>query len=43
MPYDTPGAYVYGTGTAVDPEGLLDDIWNAARACGFAVEAINSE
>ena len=43
VPYDTPGAYVYGTGTAVDPEGLVDDIWAAAGACGFPVEAINSE
>ncbi len=43
VPYDTPGAYVYGTGTAVDPEGLIDDVWAAAQACGFPVEAINSE
>ena len=43
VPYDTPGAYVYGTGAAVDPEGLIDDIWTAAGACGFPVEAINSE
>ena len=43
VPYDTPGAYVYGTGTAVDPEGLVDEIWAAADACGFPVEAINSE
>ena len=43
VPYDTPGAYVYGTGTAVDPEGLIDDIWAAAGRCGFPVEAINSE
>ena len=43
VPYDTPGAYVYGTGTAVDPEGLVDDIWAAAGRCGFPVEAINSE
>ena len=42
-PYHTPGAYVYGTGTAVDPEGLLDDIWSRADACGFPVEAVNSE
>ena len=43
MPYDTPGAYVYGTGTAVDPAGLVDDIWSQAQACGFPLEAINSE
>ncbi|MDD9992873.1 MAG: glutamine synthetase family protein [Rhodospirillales bacterium] len=43
VPYDTPGAYVYGTGTAVDPAGLVDDIWSQAQACGFPLEAINSE
>ena len=43
VPYDTPGAYVYGTGTAVDPAGLVDDIWSQAEACGFPLEAINSE
>jgi len=43
VPYDTPGAYVYGTGTAVDPAGLVDDIWSQATACGFPLEAINSE
>ncbi|MDE0202771.1 MAG: glutamine synthetase family protein, partial [Rhodospirillaceae bacterium] len=43
VPYDTPGAYVYGTGSAVDPAGLVDDIWSQARACGFPLEAINSE
>ena len=43
MPYDTPGAYVYGTGSAVDPAGLVDDIWSQAQACGFPLEAINSE
>ena len=43
VPYDTPGAYVYGTGTAVDPAGLVDDIWSQAEACDFPLEAINSE
>ena len=43
VPYDTPGAYVYGTGAAVDPAGLVDDIWSQATACGFPLEAINSE
>ena len=42
-PYHTPGAYVYGTGPAVDPEGLIDAVWAEAQACGFPVEAINSE
>ena len=43
VPYDTPGAYVYGTGTAVDPAGLVDDIWSQAVACGFPLEAVNTE
>ena len=43
VPYDTPGAYVYGTGSAVDPAGLVDDIWSQAEACAFPLEAINSE
>ena len=43
VPYDTPGAYVYGTGSAVDPAGLVDDIWSRAGECGFPLEAINSE
>ncbi len=43
VPYDTPGAYVYGTGAAVDPAGLVDGIWSQAEACGFPLEAINSE
>jgi len=42
-PWDTPGAYVYGTGPAVDPSGLLDEIMETAEACELPVEAINSE
>ena len=41
--WDTPGAYVYGTGPDVDPIGLMDEIWTTAEACGLPVEAINSE
>jgi glutamine synthetase len=41
--WDTPGAYVYGTGPAVDPTGLLDDIMRTAEACGLPIESINSE
>jgi glutamine synthetase len=42
-PWDTPGAFVYGTGMAVDPVGLLDDIMETARASGLPIESINSE
>lgn len=43
VPYDTPGAYVYGTGMAVDPQGLIDEIWTTADACGLPIESLNSE
>ena len=41
--WDTPTAYVYGTGPAVDPVGLLDDVMRTAAACRLPVESINSE
>lgn len=41
--WTTPGAYVYGTGRAVDPTGLLDDIMRAADVAGLPIESINSE
>lgn len=43
VPYDTPGAYVYGTGAAIDPAGLVDEIWTTAEQCGFPLEFICSE
>ena len=42
-PYDTPGAYVYGTGPTVDPSGIIDMIWQQSEACGFNLKAIHSE
>jgi glutamine synthetase len=42
-PLDTPGAFVYGTGAAVDPGGVISEIWAAADRAGLPVEAINSE
>ena len=41
--WNTPGAYVYGTGLAVDPIGLFDEIMETAEACNLPVESINSE
>ncbi len=41
--WDTPTAYVYGTGPAVDPVGLLDDVMRTAAACRLPIESINSE
>jgi len=43
VPYDTPGAYVYGTGPSVDPAGLMDTIWEEADRLGFPIETICSE
>ena len=42
-PYDTPGAFVYGTGVFVDPLELMDTIYDAANNCGFDLEMITSE
>ena len=41
--WDTPGAYVYGTGPHVDPIGLMEEIMDTALSVGLPVEAINSE
>jgi len=43
VPYDTPGACVYGTGPFTDPAGLIDDVWDMAARCGLPVESINAE
>lgn len=42
-PISTPGAYVYGTGTAVDPTGTVDQIMAIARRVGLPLESVNSE
>jgi glutamine synthetase len=43
QPWDTPGAFVYGTGPSVDPIGLFDEIMETADRCGLPIESINSE
>lgn len=43
MPVQTPGAYVYGTGTAVDPGGVIDEIMVRAEEVGIPLESVNSE
>lgn len=40
---DTPGAYVYGTGSCVDPYGVIEAIWSAANDVGIVLESVNSE
>ena len=42
-PYDTPGAFVYGTGPQNDPAGLVDVIWTGAEAAGLQLESVNGE
>lgn len=42
-PIDTPGAYVYGTGAAVDPKGIIDEIMRTAHEVGIPLESVNSE
>jgi glutamine synthetase len=42
-PIDTPGAYVYGTGSAVDPTGTIDEIMSTAARTGLRLESVNSE
>ena len=42
-PYDTPGAFVYGTGPQNDPKGVMDEIWEAAHAADIPIESMNGE
>ncbi|MBU6394444.1 MAG: glutamine synthetase family protein [Sphingomonadales bacterium] len=43
VPYDTPGGFVYGTGSFADPAGLIEEVWATAAACGIPIESINAE
>ena len=42
-PYDTPGAFVYGTGPQNDPAGLMEALWTTADAAGLPIESMNGE
>lgn len=42
-PYDTPGAFVYGTGPQNDPAGLMDALWSTADAADLPIESMNGE
>jgi glutamine synthetase len=42
-PVSLPGHRVYGTGTAIDPTGTVNDMVRAALACGLYVESWGSE
>lgn len=43
QPIHTPGSYVYGTGTAVDPSGTIEEVMDTAHAMGIELESVNSE
>ena len=36
---DTPSSRVYGTGTAVDPDGIVNEMVDIAAGCDLAIEA----
>ncbi len=40
---DTPGGYVYATGSAVDPDGVVDDVMNVSETIGLRLESVHSE
>ena len=42
-PYDTPGAFAYGTGPENDPKGVMEEIWETAHACQIPLESMNGE
>jgi glutamine synthetase len=43
VPYQTPGAYVYSTGSIADPRRFIDAIWRKAEDAGFKIECVTSE
>jgi len=42
-PYDTPGAFAYGTGPSNDPRGVMDEIWETAYEMDLPIESMNGE
>ena len=43
VPYDTPGAHVYGTGRLADPLRFTDAIWRKAAEAGLRMDNLTSE
>jgi glutamine synthetase len=43
VPYDTPGAYVYGSGPLADPLRFTDAIWDKAAAAGLRLDSLTTE
>jgi glutamine synthetase len=42
-PWSTPGAYVYGTGSSIDPVGVFDEVMRMAERADLRLECFNSE
>ncbi len=42
-PQETPSAYVYGTGSLMDPTGLVAKMMDRAEASGIPIESLNTE
>ncbi|MEP1964401.1 glutamine synthetase [Tateyamaria sp.] len=43
IPYDTPGAFVYGTGPQNDPDRLMNALWATATDADLRIESMNGE
>jgi glutamine synthetase len=43
VPYETPGAYVYSTGTLFDPRRFTDLVWDRAARMGLNIECLTAE
>ncbi|MCX8505328.1 MAG: glutamine synthetase [Alphaproteobacteria bacterium] len=42
-PFDLPGGFCYGTGPALDPNGFLEKLWEAAQKAQFRIAGFHSE
>ena len=42
-PVVTPGSHVYGSGPLMDPDGILEDVLDAADRAGIVLESFHSE
>ena len=42
-PIHTPGSHVYGSGPLMDPNGIMEDVLDAAERAGIVLESFHSE
>ena len=42
-PIHTPGSHVYGSGPLTDPDGIMEDVLDAAERAGIVLESFHSE